>query len=383
MSRLIVFNFDGTGNEPEDAKQYDEQKDASISNILKLHFLMGGNLHRDGEHYGQSNRNNITHCFYYQGVGTYGGWFNRFINQGLAFNSWDVSYILNKARNDFLNHYRTGDTVLITGFSRGAALARRFVSLIEHAINNDDTPPFIFLCVFDTVASIGLPDLSTRKRPKFSVVFEYGRTISNIVKYATHLVSLDEKRKAFQPTLMNHDPNRITEIWFAGAHSDVGGGYKKDGLADVALGYAINWLKYMQQTHDLPRFTLDITDSDCLKQACPDSLQDVISHDELSLSPNALGLNHQQTRNFFIDWLTLDDRICCVMKDNKIDPSLTPVVHHSVAKRASLDNNYQPNSLEQTEHHLWHDFTLPLQTFSCVTEHSEQKEQDYAELDEH
>ncbi|WP_206646055.1 hypothetical protein [Pseudoalteromonas phenolica] len=71
------------------------------------------------------------------------------------------------------------------------------------------------------------------------------------------------------------------------------------------------------------------------------------------------------------------------MKDNKIDSSLTPVVHHSVAKRVNLDNNYQPNSLEQTEHHLWHDFTRPLQTFSCVTEHSEQKEQDYAELDEH
>ena len=64
MSRLIVFNFDGTGNEPEDAKQYDEQKDSSISNILKLHFLMGGNLHRDGEYYGLSNRNNIAHCFY-------------------------------------------------------------------------------------------------------------------------------------------------------------------------------------------------------------------------------------------------------------------------------------------------------------------------------
>ena len=52
-----------------------------------------------GTSFAQSlSSNNIAHCFYYQGVGTYGGWFNRFINQGLAFNSWDVSYILNKAR---------------------------------------------------------------------------------------------------------------------------------------------------------------------------------------------------------------------------------------------------------------------------------------------
>ena len=71
------------------------------------------------------------------------------------------------------------------------------------------------------------------------------------------------------------------------------------------------------------------------------------------------------------------------MKDNKIDTSLTPVVHHSVAKRISLNNSYKPNSLEQTEHHLWYDFTRPLQTFSCVTEHCEQAAQGYAELDEH
>ena len=40
---------------------------------------------------------------------------------------------------------------------------------------------------------------------------------------------------------MNQQSN-ITELWFAGAHSDIGGGYYRDGLADICLRYAIEWL---------------------------------------------------------------------------------------------------------------------------------------------
>ena len=42
MARTLVFNFDGTGNEPSDAGEFAE--DESISNVLKLHVLMGGGL---------------------------------------------------------------------------------------------------------------------------------------------------------------------------------------------------------------------------------------------------------------------------------------------------------------------------------------------------
>lgn len=34
--------------------------------------------------------------------------------------------------------------------------------------------------------------------------------------------------------------SRVTEIWFAGAHSDVGGGYYRDGLSDNALRFMMN-----------------------------------------------------------------------------------------------------------------------------------------------
>ena len=40
--RTLVFCFDGTGNEPSDAGEFKE--DQSVSNVLKLHILMGGNF---------------------------------------------------------------------------------------------------------------------------------------------------------------------------------------------------------------------------------------------------------------------------------------------------------------------------------------------------
>ncbi len=39
-ARTLVFSFDGTGNEPTDAEGFEH--DESISNVLKLHVLMGG-----------------------------------------------------------------------------------------------------------------------------------------------------------------------------------------------------------------------------------------------------------------------------------------------------------------------------------------------------
>ena len=72
------------------------------------------------------------------------------------------------------------------------------------------------------------------------VIFE-NYTLASNIKAALHCVALDEKRRAFEPTLINKAPH-VEEIWFAGAHSDVGGGYYRDGLADICLRYAIEWL---------------------------------------------------------------------------------------------------------------------------------------------
>ena len=38
--KTLVFSFDGTGNEPSQANEF--KQDESITNVLKLHVMMGG-----------------------------------------------------------------------------------------------------------------------------------------------------------------------------------------------------------------------------------------------------------------------------------------------------------------------------------------------------
>ncbi|WP_350595427.1 MULTISPECIES: DUF2235 domain-containing protein, partial [unclassified Pseudoalteromonas] len=232
-AKTLIFNFDGTGAEPRDAEQFSAdhfKEDSSISNILKLHLLAGGQLNN-------SPNTKLTNqlSFYYQGIGTKGSRLKRFLNQTLAPRNDDVASILKQALSDFKSHYKLGDIVLLTGFSRGAALARRLAKLLEPLISEQ-----VYLCVFDTIASIGLSKITKATRGAEHVIFE-NHTIASNVTQALHFVALDEKRRAFEPTLMNQQSN-ITELWFAGAHSDIGGGYYRDGLADICLRYAIEWL---------------------------------------------------------------------------------------------------------------------------------------------
>ena len=362
MTSLLIFNFDGTGNEPEDAEQKLEnnvkKEDDNISNILKLHLMMGGNLFANPHNeYGHSTLDAVAKCFYYQGVGTYGGWLRRALNQGVSPESIDVSMILNRALADFSAHYHQGAVVLVTGFSRGAALARRFVSLLADTFESPPSP-FVFLCCFDTVASIGLPNLSTRNRPDYDVVFENGCTLSPIVAKALHMVSMDDKRRAFQPTLMNYDEERVLEIWFSGAHSDVGGGYYRDGLSDIALSFAMKWMDRMSKQSSgavLPKLNLFVPSAEDIQQACPPKLKGVIGVDDLQRNPNPMGKNHQQDRWPIVDWATLDDRVCCVIEDDKISAHL-PIIHNAVAERVHRDNDYRPKSLANRSHRVWVDF---------------------------
>jgi hypothetical protein len=54
-------------------------------------------------------------------------------------------------------------------------------------------------------------------------------------------VAIDECRRLFQPTLMRRSRTGaerghvLEQSWFAGVHSNVGGGYENTGLSDIAL----------------------------------------------------------------------------------------------------------------------------------------------------
>ncbi|MBU0791848.1 MAG: DUF2235 domain-containing protein [Gammaproteobacteria bacterium] len=165
---MLFFHFDGTDNSPNDAYS-PEYRISSITNVLKSHVLLGG---RVKNHIDITSTHLPHRSFYYAGIGTYGNWLEQKVNAAFAIESGHVANILNRATTDFKNHYnQSTKQIVLIGFSRGAALARRFAALITPFIDR----PIIIEAVIDTLASIGLPNLDNTQRPQSEVVFEHGK----------------------------------------------------------------------------------------------------------------------------------------------------------------------------------------------------------------
>jgi hypothetical protein len=351
--------FDGTSNHPKDARQerswfgLGDIEDNGITNVLKLHTLFGGNLANEpGKVAGQ-------HSLYYSGVGTYGNKVQRLFNTGFASSNLDVRTIMFSAGRDLAAIYQPGDRIFMTGFNRGAAIARKFASTLDRylALPDDSTTPgkqpIRFVGLFDTVASIGVPNLDDDDKPKSDVVFE-DHTISPYIEEALHLVSVDEKRIAFQPTLMNRDgdpdqPKRVTEVWFAGAHADVGGGFWRDGLSDIALEFMIDEIA----RRDLGVQVLDPDDIDFDRLKAPDRSYE-INFADVDIKPNPQAKLHYQDRWGPIAALTLGPRDVRV---NGKDPETgdTPLIHNSLGQRIRQVTEYRPMALKGIGHHSVND----------------------------
>jgi uncharacterized protein (DUF2235 family) len=104
------------------------------------------------------------------------------------------------------------------------------------------------LCVWDTVGSLGIPTsgpagMISRRRHAFHDV-----KLSSHVLNGFHALAIDERRKPFAPALWEipeDDPAlrtgrwRVEQRWFAGVHSNVGGGYPDRGLSHLALRWIV------------------------------------------------------------------------------------------------------------------------------------------------
>ena len=99
----------------------------------------------------------------------------------------------------------------------------------------------VFIGVWDTVDAVGVPVDGLRNALSllaFSRRPHVDRLTPN-VRYAFHALSIDDERRTFKP-VMWHDADKaagaiLEQVWFAGVHSNVGGGYPKEGLATVSL----------------------------------------------------------------------------------------------------------------------------------------------------
>ena len=350
-NQTIVICFDGTGNEPSDAGRF--TKDESISNVLKLHILMGGGLIGDRSDT-TTPAGNTQRTFYYSGIGTAGkreastrlgqayAWGRNLVNMAVAPRWGDAGRILTRAREDFRQCYQDGDRVLAFGFSRGAALARKFIGEVLEAGECEEVA---FLGVFDTVAALGGVHRSS-ERISTDVVFENG-TLHENVRRAVHVLSLDETRVPFTPTQINKDaehPERILEVWFPGVHSDVGGGYWLDGLSDIALEFMIdecrNALGDDIRIHDADQRSLHE-----LLEAQGDLLPG-IEVDDLLLHPMVHGALHAHSGLMTRVGKEQPRQVC--VRDHDLpskDANDQPIVHHSVSQRFKLVSGYRPHSL--------------------------------------
>lgn len=262
--KLVVF-LDGTAND-----------EGSHTNIAKLHNLVSLQSRYD------------IRTTYIKGVGTDG----KVI--GMA-TGWGIGHDVREAYLFLAENYneKRGDKVYIFGFSRGAYAARILSALINVAGIQDtadiegkkkkyeyvdsiykaykgekpldqrkkdvakvighypESQHIEFMGLWDTVEALGVPDYEEDwKAPNA----RYGDQLCNI-NSAAHALSVDDDRaRIFTPILLtNSDLIRecknknidaiVDEVWFSGAHSDVGGGYLDTDISGVSLNWMLNKIK--------------------------------------------------------------------------------------------------------------------------------------------
>jgi uncharacterized protein (DUF2235 family) len=155
-------------------------------------------------------------------------------------------------------------------------------------------PPIEFLGVWDTVDAYGLPVDELKEAlveasqlllwlpvlQRFTLTRFKDRKLHSRVRRAHHAVAIDDERHTFHPVLWDESHEkaravglddrertclrRIEQVWFAGMHSDVGGGYSRDSLARVSLDWMMNGaaqegLRFDQDRHRALRADMDPT----------------------------------------------------------------------------------------------------------------------------
>jgi uncharacterized protein (DUF2235 family) len=131
-----------------------------------------------------------------------------------------------------------------------------------------------FIGVWDTVDAVGVP---SRRIGEFlnSVVYRFkfrNYRLSNRVDRACQALAIDDERVTFHPLMWRpvpDDADRITQVWFAGVHSNVGGGYPRQGMSLVTL----DWMMARAEEQDL-RFVPSVRDEYRRTMSTQDKLYD-------------------------------------------------------------------------------------------------------------
>lgn len=312
MKKRLVVCCDGTWNTADEASG----RLARPTNVTKLALSIPP----------LDTAQTPQRVYYHSGVGTgrkdhvRGGAFG----VGLSANVLDAYRFL-------IDNYEDGDELWLFGFSRGAYTARSVGGLVrncgilrrENLDRIDDAyalyraraesprgtastlfrsayayePGIRFIGVWDTVGDLGIPEPSIKAFGPLVRLLNrrwtfHDTDLSTHVDGAFQALAIDEERQAFKPTLWTQQDGagdqQLEQVWFAGAHSDVGGGYPDPGLSDVTLQWMIDRAR---------RFGLQVTQPPHRERPTVEVDQGETA--QVEIAPDPLGELHSSRKSFY------------------------------------------------------------------------------------
>ncbi|OCT50549.1 protein of unknown function DUF2235 [Cladophialophora carrionii] len=270
--------------------------------LMNGHKQPPSNVSRIGWAIKDTSRDGIPQIVNYQaGVGTQGGPASRVVGGATGMG---IRENMRTAYTYLATNWRPGDEIFIMGFSRGAFTARtvggmigslglltrdglpffneifedwehrfddRYVSRFPHVPFPEKRVPFDeqyvhelsrrgltrlnvpikAICCWDTVGSLGIPRVPwleglRLQAPGMHDYEFYDTRLNPCIENAFQALALDERRAPFSPALWEKRDNNTTNLvqcWFPGVHSNVGGGYDDQELANITLAWMISKLE--------------------------------------------------------------------------------------------------------------------------------------------
>ena len=250
MPKRLVVCCDGTWNRPD-------QRSGSPTNVAKLALGLAS-----------EDSGTPQLVFYQRGVGT-----RRFEHLRGGALGFGLSRNVCECYRFIVESYEPGDGLYFFGFSRGAFTARSTAGLVRNAgilrrehvdrigdayelyrargsqahprgtesqifrrMYSHEEIDIRFIGVWDTVGALGIPLAPPWVNKRWGF---HDTELSSHVRFAYQALAIDERRRPFRPTLWRQQPGareqKLEQVWFAGVHSDVGGGYPEPELSEIAL----------------------------------------------------------------------------------------------------------------------------------------------------
>lgn len=267
MSKHIVICTDGTWNDPTDQTNVyklfqtldfgQQQPLGKTAGVLPSRVL-----EKKGEHV----------AYYLEGVGADGTqeeWLGGALGTGLHSRVLDAYILASQS-------YEPGDRLWLFGFSRGAWTARSLAGMISRvgllqgaelvgdvrhqaqerwieaknakaekrgdAFWKQQDHAIELVGVWDTVGALGIPFFNGLRMMDSleHLLFDFAdQKLHRRVRHGRHALAIDERRGDFLPTLWQ-ERSGVEQVWFAGVHADVGGGYPERELADISLDWMLD-----------------------------------------------------------------------------------------------------------------------------------------------